>query len=97
MSKKNEILERGDEEEGYEEWQYDLSTDAALDFLDEELFPLLDEFDYENEADGYVPGTAAFVLLIKIVQRLYEEGFTKEELIQMVDESGDMSLYETVH
>lgn len=88
-----------EDDEMFEEWQYDLSTTVSIDFLEEELLPMLDEFEESNEVinDGYVPGTASYVLLMRLVQRLYEEGYSREELVAMIDEAGDYANTEVLH
>jgi hypothetical protein len=70
----------------FDDYQYDVSTELSAEFIDNTLMPMLDEFDYGNSNPDYIPGVASFGLYIKLVQALLEEGFTKEQLVETVNE-----------
>jgi hypothetical protein len=74
----------------YDDYQHEISNEMANDFIEEEIFPLLDEFDYNNENSDYIPGIATFCLFAKLCIQLMGEGYSVEELKSVVD---DFSIY----
>jgi hypothetical protein len=91
----DEIVELDDSE--YEDWQYEFSSDIASDFVDEQLIPALDQFDYDNSDRDYIPGIASYVLFTRMVESLTEQGFDGEELKRLIDEIQDLSQFRIVH
>jgi hypothetical protein len=81
----------------YEDYQYEFSTQAASQFLDDYILPHLEEFDYSNSHEDYVPGVAGFGLYMKLVSRLLDAGFTATELKNIVDEYDGELITDTVH
>ena len=83
------------DEESQEQWELSKSNEAASEFLEEVIIPLVDQFEFENEEEHYIPGVASFLLYIRLVESLSQNGWTVEELKQAVDEfsSEDMSNY----
>jgi hypothetical protein len=88
MSKVNETIEDL-EEEVYEDWQYEQSGIKASEFIEDELLPQIEKFDYDNEDQDYIYGTATFGLFIELIPRLAQLGYTKEELTQQVEQYVD--------
>jgi hypothetical protein len=90
-------LDLNEEEQEYEDWQYEMSTQCASEFIEDELIPVLDTFDYENENSDYIPGVATYILFTRIVEVLIEQGFTDAELKAQVDNISDVKSYRVVH
>lgn len=84
-----------EDEESQEQWELSKSNEAASEFLEEVIIPLVDQFEFENEEEHYIPGVASFLLYIRLVESLSQNGWSIEELKQAVDEfsSEDMSNY----
>ena len=74
------------EDDTPEDWQIDKSNELATEFLDKEVIPLIDDFEFENDDEHYVPGVASFMLYIKLIEHLSTNGWTLDELKQAVDE-----------
>lgn len=96
MSKATEVIEEI-EEEVYEEWQYEESGKKASEFLETVLMPVLQEFDYDNEDENYIYGTATFGLFIELVPLLSHLGYSKEDLIDQVAQYIDFVENRTLH
>lgn len=88
MSKMNETIEDL-AEEVYEEWQYEQSGIKASGFIEDELLPQIEKFDYDNEDKDYIYGTATFGLFIELIPMLAHLGYTKEELVEQVEQYVD--------
>ena len=97
--KKTEPLDNleTDSEMEYEDWQYEMSTSLAVEFIDEQIIPVLDGFDYENADGDYIPGVATYVLFTRIVESLVEQGFTDEEMKRVIAEVGELSNSRVMH
>lgn len=80
MSKKSEEITE------YEDWQYEKSMEDAQDWMDNEVIPSIIDYDFENDDPDYVPGTATYGMFCNMAVMLVEVGYTKEELIQIVEE-----------
>ena len=74
------------EDDSPEDWQIDKSNELASEFLNNDIIPQIDEFEFENEDEHYVPGVASFMLYIKLIEHLSKNGWTLDELKQAVDE-----------
>ena len=94
--KDNQDLELDDNQE-YEEWQYDMSTDLAMSFVREDLLPALLQFDYNHSNDDYIPGVATYIAFTHIVQDLIEQGFTVAELSKVAQECADAASHRIIH
>ena len=81
----------------YDDFQYEVSNELANHFVEEEIYPLLEEFDYNNESSEYVPGMATFCLFAKLCIQLMSEGYTVEEMKDLVDEFSQHCVDDTVH
>lgn len=85
------------DEEEYEMWQFEHSINLAQEFIDEILFPQIDEFECENEDEKYVDGTLTFGLFCELVARLGEMGYTEEELHLNIKEYLNTSIGQVIH
>jgi hypothetical protein len=85
------------DEEEYEMWQFEHSINLAQEFIDEILFPQIDEFECENEDEKYVDGTLTFGLFCELVGRLGEMGYTEEELYLHIKEYLNTSIGQVIH
>jgi hypothetical protein len=85
------------DEEEYEMWQFEHSINLAQEFIDEILFPQIDEFECENEDEKYVDGTLTFGLFCELVARLGEMGYTEEELHLHIKEYLNTSIGQVIH
>jgi hypothetical protein len=70
----------------YQDFQYEYSTEVASQFLDSHLLPQLDEFDWSNAHEDYVPGIASWGLFMKLVNRLLQSGFSADEMRGVIDD-----------
>lgn len=91
------IIEADQEVDEYDDYQHEVSNDLANHFVEEQLLPLLDEFDYNNECDEYIPGIATFCLFAKLLIQLMNEGYSVDELKNIVDEFSDFCVDDIVH
>jgi hypothetical protein len=64
----------------------DKSNEAATEFLDNTIFPLMDDFESNNDNPDYVPGIASFMLYVYLIEHLSENGWSADELKQTIDE-----------
>jgi len=85
------------DEEEYEIWQFEHSINLAQEFIDEVIFPQIDEFECENEDEKYVDGTLTFGLFCELVSRLGEMGYTEEELHLYIKEYLNTSIGQVIH
>lgn len=81
----------------YDDYQYDITAELSTEFIDATLMPMLDEFDYNNPSEDYVPGMATFGMFTKLIQVLLEEGFTPDQLKESVDEFTVVVVDGTIH
>lgn len=75
----------------------DTSTTISYEFIQNEIMPILDEFEHNNDEDEYVIGCASFILYTKIIAKLNNLGYSSEELHQLLDQYYDMSMNDTLH
>ena len=99
--KKTEIVEDTEldweEDDEYSEDQYEYSYEMANDYVSDTLLPDLMKFDLENEDEDYVPGTALFTAFVQMASILLENGFTPEQLKDVVDEFEVANTGMTIH
>lgn len=95
--KTEQTLENDCEVDEFDDYQYELTTELAHDFIDETVMPMLEEFDFNNPSEDYVPGVATFGLFIRVVGSLLLEGFTTEQLKEIIDDFSVESINDTVH
>ncbi|MFY8212562.1 MAG: hypothetical protein ACOVLB_07865 [Candidatus Nanopelagicus sp.] len=84
MSKGNEVIEEF-EEDSYEDWQYEQSGTMASEFIESVVMPLVNEFDFGNDDEDYIYGTATFGLFIELLPLLGQLGYDKDDLIDQVN------------
>lgn len=84
MSKVNEVLVTDESEDSYEDWQYEQSGTMASEFIESVVMPLVNEFDFGNDDEDYIYGTATFGLFIELIPLLGQLGYTKEDLTDQV-------------
>lgn len=95
MDQSYEIEDDVDDE--YDESQYEFSYDLSEDFLLQEVIPALLNFDFNNANEDYIPGVATFGLYTRLIDVLLSEGFTKEQLHDMIEECQSAIIDSTVH
>lgn len=95
--KTEQTLENDCEVDEFDDYQYELTTELAHDFIDETVMPMLEDFDFNNPSEDYVPGVATFGLFIRVVGSLLLEGFTTEQLKEVIDDFSVESINDTVH
>lgn len=98
--KQAENLTLDDDLEGaseHEDWEFEYTQNIAEEFLDQELMPALDYFDYHNPDENYVNGMATFSLFIKLAIKLNEEGYSVEDLKTALDDTLALINTEIVH
>lgn len=84
MSKVNEVIDEL-EEDSYEDWQYEQSGTMASEFIESVVMPLVNEFDFGNDDEDYIYGTATFGLFIELLPLLGQLGYDKEDIIDQVN------------
>ena len=86
MSKGNEVIDDLEElEDSYEDWQYEQSGTMASEFIETQVMPLVNEFDFGNDDEDYIYGTATFGLFIELIPLLGQLGYAKEDLIDQIN------------
>ena len=81
----------------YEDFQYEESTELAQYFIEDEIMPLLEKFDYDNPNEDYVPGVATFGLFSTLISELLVDGFTPDQLKDVIDEFTMINIDGHVH
>lgn len=95
--KTEQTMENDCEVDEYDDYQYELTTELAHDFIDSDIMPMLEEFDFNNPSEDYIPGVATFGLFVRVVGSLLLEGFSTEQLKEIIDDFSIESIDETVH
>lgn len=90
-------LDHADQVDEYDDYQHDVSNSLANLFIDQEILPALQEFDYKNECSEYIPGIATFCLFAKLMVHLMSEGYTVDDLKSMVEDFSHHCVDGTVH
>lgn len=91
------VFESDQEVDEYDDYQHEVSNELANQFVEGEIIPLLEEFDYNNENGDYIPGIATFCLFAKLIIQFIGEGYTAEELKKIIDDFGQFCVDDTVH
>jgi len=99
MSKGNEVIDEIEEleEDSYEDWQYEQSGTMASKFIETVVMPLVNEFDFGNDDEDYIYGTATFGLFIELLPLLGQLGYAKEDLIEQVNQYVNYVSNRTLH
>lgn len=84
----------GDE---FDEYQHELSSNLANDFLDTEIFPVLEKFDFSNQSTEYIPGVATFTLFARLVVQLINDGYTVDDINDAVADFSQHCVDGTIH
>lgn len=71
-------------EDEFEDWQYEKSGNQSQAFIENEIFPKLEAFDFGNKDEHYVKGTAHFVLFMELLPKLGQLGYTVEDLTEYI-------------
>ncbi len=85
------------QEDEHEEWEHEYSITIACDFLQKNIVPLLEEFEFNNSDENYVDGSATHALFVTLIQSLADMGFTEEDLIDDIKTYMNSSLGATLH
>jgi hypothetical protein len=96
MSKVNTIIEEV-EEELYEDWQYEHSSQLASEYIENSIFVELDKFDFENTDENYVEGTATLGLFLELIPRIIDLGYDRDMLLAQVEEYIEEAENRTFH
>jgi len=99
MSKGNEVIDEVEEleDDSYEDWQYEQSGTMASEFIETVVMPLVNEFDFGNDDEDYIYGTATFGLFIELLPLLGQLGYAKEDLIEQVNQYVNYVSNRTLH
>ena len=81
----------------YDDFQYEVTTDMAHEFVEQAILPMIEEFDYQNPNEDYIPGVATFGLYIKLVERLLEDGFSQDQLKEIINDFSVIDVDGRVH
>jgi hypothetical protein len=85
------------QEDEHEEWEHEYSIMLACDFLQKNIVPLLEEFEFNNSDENYVDGSATHALFVTLIQSLADMGFTEEDLMDDIKSYMNSSLGATLH
>jgi hypothetical protein len=99
MSKAIDVIEEIEEieEEVYEDWQYEESGKKASEFIENTIMPLITEFDFGNDDENYIYGTATFGLFIELIPLLGQLGYAKEDILEQVHQYMEYEGNRTLH
>jgi hypothetical protein len=99
MSKGTEVIDEIEEleEDSYEDWQYEQSGTMASEFIETVVMPLVNEFDFGNDDEDYIYGTATFGLFIELLPLLGQLGYDKDDLIEQVNQYVNYVSNRTLH
>lgn len=78
------------EETHYEDWEFDYTNSMVEEFLEQDIIPKLETFDFNNPDENYVPGVACFTLYTRMIEILSENGWTQDELKNAIDDFGNI-------
>ena len=97
MTAETTIIEQDEEE--YESWQFEHSSNLSYEFVYEEIMPVLDHFEAENDAldKDYIAGSATFGLFIELIHCLVASGWTTEDLKSEIETHANSSAGEILH
>lgn len=85
------------EEDEREAWEYEHSVELACDFIENDILPLLEEFEGNNADKNYIDGSATHALFVTLLQTMNAMGYTPEDLKEEIDTYMVQSLGETLH
>jgi len=77
--------------------QIEKSALMACDFIYDNLLPLLEEFENDNDDPEYIPGVATHGLFVALIQELADLGYTQKDLNKEIKTYMNTSLGEVVH
>ena len=77
--------------------QIEKSALLACDFIYDNLLPLLEEFENDNDDPDYIPGIATHGLFVALIQELADLGYTQKDLNKEIKTYMNTSLGEVVH
>jgi hypothetical protein len=97
MKEHNTGMEVDDVADCYDDEQYELSSEVAQIFVDKHLIPQLEEFDFNNPDEDYVPGMATFAMFTTLIMHLVSNGWAVSELQTAVEEASNLAVNDTVH
>lgn len=86
----NEVIVEVDESH-YEDWEFDYTNNMVEEFLENEIMPALEKFDFSNRDENYVPGVASFTLYTRLIELLVDNGWTTDELKEAIDDFGNIA------
>lgn len=87
---KNENNEIDVDEHQHEEWEFDYTSNMVEEFLEDNILPTLEKFDFYNKDENYVSGMACFTLYTRLIEILVDNGWSEEDLKKAVDDFGNM-------
>jgi len=73
------------------------STNVSYEFIEYELLPFLEEFEFNNEEKDYVIGCASFILFTKMTNKMNQLGYSIEQLHEIIDQYFDMGTNDSIH
>jgi hypothetical protein len=80
----------------YEDWEFDYTSNIVDEFLEDDVLPKLQSFDFDNRDENYVQGMASFTLFTRLIEILVDSGWEIEDLKKAVDDFA-LPLTETLH
>lgn len=73
------------------------SAEIASDFIHDELIPLLENFESDNDYKDYIQGIATHGLFVELVQRMGELGYTEKDLRKEIKIYLNSSIGQIIH
>lgn len=83
--------------EAYDDYQIEASNDMANDFIEENIIPQLYDFEFNNEDKDYLTGVATFALFARLCIELIGDGYTADQLKEIVDDFKYSCVSDTIH
>ena len=85
------------EEDEREAWEYEHSIELACEFVQNDIIPLLEDFESNTQDANYITGSAVHALFVTILYTMVDMGYTVEELKDEIDNHMNSSAGETLH
>lgn len=73
------------------------SASIASDFIHDNILPLLEEFEFNNDDEEYMSGFATHSLFVLLVTRLGEMGYTEKDLRKEIKTYLNSSIGHVLH
>lgn len=73
------------------------SASIATDFIHDNIIPLLEEFEFNNDDEDYMAGFATHSLFVLLIARLGDMGYTEKDLRKEIKTYLNSSIGHVLH